>query len=39
MKASQEAILRCTTRIDSFIPSSIVGTDLKLIGREGQYKN
>ena len=38
MKASQEAILRCATRINSFIPSRIVGTDLKLVGREGDIK-
>ena len=38
MKSSQEAILRCATRINSFIPSRIVGTDLKLVGREGDIK-
>ena len=38
MKASQEAILRCATRINSFIPSRIVKSELEHFGREGDIK-
>jgi hypothetical protein len=38
MKNSQDAILRCANRINSFVPSRIIGTDFSLIGREGTIK-
>ena len=38
MKSSQEAILRCATRLNSTVPSRIVKTDLQNYGRTGIVK-
>ena len=38
MNSSQQAILRCATRINSFVPSRIVQTDLTNFGRSGKVQ-
>lgn len=38
MKSTQEAVLRCATRLNSTVPSRIVKADLQNYGRSGVIK-